>query len=58
MRGTTLDTLTDDQITALRIEAGEAGDTAMVDICRAALRGDAAARAEVVRVIRDAEAQA
>lgn len=54
---TTIDTLTDHQIETLYDEAAQAGDLAMVAICRRALSGDDAARAEVVRVITDAEAQ-
>lgn len=59
---TTIDTITDDQIRALETEAGAAGDLDMAAICRVALGeedGDeAAARAECVRVIREAEAMA
>lgn len=54
---TTIDTLTDAQIEALRDEAGAAGDSAMVDICDAALTGDTEALRRVVAAIRDAEAQ-
>lgn len=84
MTYTTLDTLTDDQITALRDESAAAGDMAMAAICDVALIGELdrivdtedqlaaldrlgiipgrsgatlRARAEIVRVIRDAEAQ-
>ncbi len=54
---TTIDTITDEQIIALSQEAGCAGDLEMVAICERALDGSAAARAECVEVIRDAEAQ-
>lgn len=54
---TTIDTLTDDQIAALSTEAAAAGDLAMVAVCARALAGDDTARTEVVRIIRDAEAQ-
>jgi len=51
-------TITDEQIEALRTEAGAAGDLDQVAICdRALLEGDAEARAECARVIADAEAQ-
>lgn len=49
--------ITDDQIEALRIEAGQAGDATQVAICQRALDGDAAARAECARVIADAQAE-
>ena len=49
--------ITDDQIEALRIEAGQAGDATQVAICQRALDGDAAARAECARVIADAQSQ-
>ena len=49
--------ITDDQIDALRTEAGQVGDAAQVAICEQALDGDAAARAECARVIADAQAQ-
>lgn len=54
---TTADTITNEQITALRREAGAAGDTAMVAVCDRALAGSARARRECARVIADAEAQ-
>lgn len=54
---TTIDTLTDSQISALRDEAAAAGDLEQVAICDRALEGDDSARRECVRVIRDAEAQ-
>ncbi len=49
-------TVTDEQIDALRAEAGQAGDVAQVAICDSALDGDDTARAECARVIADAEA--
>ena len=49
--------LTTSQIEALRAEAAQAGDFAMVDICNAALDGDSDAMAECARVIVDAAAQ-
>ena len=50
--------ITDSQIEALEIEAGSAGDDEQVTICRAALDGDAGARAECERVILEARARA
>jgi hypothetical protein len=50
--------ITDDQISALEVEAGAAGDSAQVDFCRAALEGDAAARAKCAQAIANATAQA
>lgn len=69
--GTTAETITDEQIRALRTESAEAGDDRMADICTVALdeRDHAVshevrvgyttstARAECARVIADAEAQ-
>lgn len=49
--------ITDDQIEALRQEAGEAGDSEMVAICDRALSGEMVALAEVERVISDARAR-
>lgn len=49
--------ITNDQIEALRAEAGEAGDMAQVAICERALAGDMAARVECAHVIADAQAQ-
>ena len=49
MTYTTIDTLTDAQISALRAEAGEAGDTKMVHICTVALGESEATDAEVDR---------
>ena len=54
---TTRINITDDQIEALRQEAGQTGDAAQVAICEQALDGDATARAECARVIADAQAQ-
>lgn len=48
---------TDDTICALRAEAGEAGDLAMVAICDRASEGDADALVYVVEVLRYADAQ-
>lgn len=53
---TTIETLSDEQLVALRGEAAAAGDLAQVRLCGAALRGDESARAACVRVIREAEA--
>lgn len=50
------ETVTDEQIEALRTEAGEAGDDAMVATCTAALDGDTAARRTCERAIRAARA--
>lgn len=55
---TTADNVTDEQIVDLRTEATWAGDDEQVDICTAALEGDAEARTECARVIAEAEAQA
>lgn len=57
MMATTIETVTKNQIQALRTEAGAAGDLKQVAICDRALDGDEAARAECARVIADAEAQ-
>jgi len=43
--------ITEKNIDALKNEAGEAGDVAMVKICDAALEGDSAAWGECARVI-------
>ena len=48
----------DSAIDQLRREAGRAGDTTQADLCTAALDGDELARAECMRVIRDAAAMA
>lgn len=57
MTTTTRTIITDAQIAALRIEAGQAGDREMVAICDAALAGSVTARAECARVIVDTQAQ-
>lgn len=48
----------DEQIEALRTEAGAASDEKQAALCDQALAGDAAARAACVRAILDARAQA
>ncbi len=53
---TTREVTTQPAIKALRVEAGEHGDLAMVAVCDAALDGDSDAIAECVRVIADAAA--
>lgn len=52
----TAETITDDQIRALRREAGEAGDVAMAELCDSALRGNADHRAHCAHVINTARA--
>ncbi len=47
---------TDEQIRALRAEAGQAGDAAQVALCDHALAGDDAARVACANVIREASA--
>ena len=47
---------TSEEIQALQTEAGAAGDTAMIEICAAALEGDEAAAAECAAVIAEARA--
>jgi hypothetical protein len=47
--------ITDEQIEALRAEAGAAGDSTMVAICDRAIDGSETDRAECARVISDAE---
>jgi hypothetical protein len=62
---TTIESITDEQIEALRQGAGQAGDGAMVDTCSMALGDDEGATIEQVKrarercveAIRDAEAQ-
>lgn len=54
---TTLETLTDKQIETLATEAAQHGDAQMVRICKAALKGGRAAKAQCVTAIRNAEAQ-
>jgi hypothetical protein len=53
---TTIDTIARDQITALRDEAGQAGDLDMVATCDDALQGDQGARLACAKVIARAEA--
>jgi hypothetical protein len=55
---TTIDTITDAQITALRSGAGEAFDAETVAACDRALAGDLEARAECASIIASAEAMA
>ena len=55
---TTIDTITDYQIEALRTEAADAGDSQMIEYCDRALAGDDAALSECVDAIRAAEAMA
>lgn len=55
---TTETAITDEQIERLEQEAGNAGDLEQAQLCRRALDGDTAARAECERVIRDAQAMA
>lgn len=43
--------ITNEQIEQLEIEAGAHGDTAQVEMCRAALNGDEAAQARCAAVI-------
>ena len=57
MAQTTIETVTNTQISQLRTEAATAGDADQVQLCDAALAGDSAARAACVAAIRDAEAQ-
>ena len=51
-------TITQEQIQALRDEAGQAGDLEQVAICDRALEGDETAMAECECVIADAAARA
>lgn len=55
---TTIETLTNAQIRALRTEAATAGDDAQVALCDSALDGDDSARAHCAKAIAAAEAQA
>lgn len=55
---TTIETVTAEQIRALRTEAREAGDTVQALLCTLALDGDESAKADCVAVIADAEARA
>ena len=50
--------ITDWQIELMRVEAGAAGDTEMVKICRRALNGSARARKECERVLEEAASRA
>lgn len=52
---TTIETITNEQIEALRAEGGTAGDMDMVEICDKALEGDEDAIIECVEVINYAE---
>lgn len=54
----TSDTVTREQIVALRSEAKQAGDYAMADICGQALAGDEDSIRACERAIADAAAQA
>lgn len=49
-------TVTDEQISALAVEANAAGDEAQADMCALALAGNEAARIGCERVIRSARA--
>jgi hypothetical protein len=53
----THETITREQIFALRGDAAEAGDYAMIHICDDALDGSPSARATCADAIRDARAQ-
>lgn len=55
---TTIDTITTDQIEALKDEAAEAGDLRMVRVCEWARAGNCEATSDVVDAIRNAEAAA
>lgn len=46
---------TTQRIEQLRIEAGQAGDTEMIETCRRALAGSATARRECMRIISDTQ---
>jgi hypothetical protein len=54
---TTDETMTDEQIATLGLEAQVAGDEKMVWDCEQALVGDQIARGRCVRAIRNTEAQ-
>ena len=56
-QGDLADDVSDADIRDLSTAAAEAGDLAQCDLCDAALDGDAVARAECVRVIREGIAQ-
>lgn len=54
-----IDPLTDDVIDAIMIDAGEAGDTGTVELCRSAKEnGDGASLATIAGLIADAAAMA
>lgn len=55
--GTRSSNVTDDQIEALGVEAGNAGDDKQVELCRRALAGDERARERCADIIADAKAQ-
>lgn len=46
-----------DVIRALQIEAGAAGDTEMVNLCKSAIEGDKKAAGVVLEVVLEREAQ-
>ena len=54
---TTAETMSDEQIAALRAEAYEAGDVAMASACDRALVGDGPALLACLSAIQNAEAQ-
>jgi hypothetical protein len=49
------ETLTNEQIEALRIDAGTHGDMTLVETCRRAEAGDETARKTVARILAEAE---
>ena len=54
---TTTETLTSEQIEALRIDAGTHGDTTLVETCRRAEDGDETACATVARILAEREGE-
>lgn len=50
--------ITQDEITALRVDAGAHGDAALVATCNRALRGNSAARRTCAKILRDAKTNA
>ena len=54
---TTTETLTGEQIEALRIDAGTHGDTTLVETCRRAEDGDEKSRATVARILAETETE-
>ncbi len=50
--------ITQDEITALRTDAGAHGDTKLVATCNRALRGSGPARRACAKIIRDAKTNA